>query len=92
MGMDMPLSAIKQQVASGVDLIVHLGRLRDKSRKVLCIEEVAGVSDEKIKLKPLFLFKETGEGKDGKVEGILQRQFEALEHGEKMAAAGISAY
>jgi pilus assembly protein CpaF len=92
MGMDMPLAAIKQQVASGVDLIVHLGRLRDKSRKVLCIEEVIGVVDGQIRLKPLFTFKEKGEGENGKVEGILQREFKLLEHGEKMASAGISTY
>ena len=48
MGMDIPLAAIRQQIASGVDLIVHLGRLRDRSRKVLEIAEVLGYEEDKI--------------------------------------------
>ena len=64
MGMEIPLTAIRQQIASGVDIIVHLGRLRDRSRKVLEITEVLGFEDDRILLKPLYQFEETGE--DGK--------------------------
>lgn len=60
MGMEIPLTAIRQQIASGVDIIVHLGRLRDRSRKVLEITEVLGFEDDRILLKPLYQFEETG--------------------------------
>ena len=61
MGMELPLAAIRQQIASGVDIIVHLGRLRDKSRKVLEIVELTGYKNDEILLNPLFVFEETGE-------------------------------
>lgn len=54
MGMDLPIAAIRQQIASGIDIIVHLGRLKDKSRKVLDIVELEGICDGEIKLNPLF--------------------------------------
>lgn len=54
MGMDLPVAAIRQQIASGIDIIVHLGRLKDKSRKVLDIVELEGIEQGEIKLNPLF--------------------------------------
>ena len=54
MGMDLPIPAIRQQIASGIDIIVHLGRLKDKSRKVLDIVELEGIKDGEILLNPLF--------------------------------------
>lgn len=89
MGMELPLAAIRQQIASGVDLIVHLGRLRDKSRKVLEITELTGCENQEIQLNPLFLFEETGEDKDGHVLGKLERKG-VLMHGHKLKAAGLS--
>ena len=65
MGMDLPLPAIRRQIASGIDILVHLGRLRDKSRKVLEVTEVTGYQDGEILLQPIYIFEETGE-KDGK--------------------------
>ena len=56
MGMDLPLPAIRNQIASGVDIIVHLGRIRDKSRKVLEITEVIGCENGEIRLNPLYRF------------------------------------
>lgn len=88
MGMDIPLMAIRQQIASGVDIIVHLGRLRDKSRRVLEITEITGYEDGEIKLNPLFLFKETGEDSRGNIMGGLQRKGGLL-HEEKLKAAGL---
>ncbi|MBQ1848838.1 MAG: CpaF family protein [Acetatifactor sp.] len=88
MGMDLPLMAIRQQIASGIDVIVHLGRLRDKSRKVLEIAEVLGFEDGEIKLGTLFSFEESGE-EDGKVLGRLVRKGE-LTHEDKLKAAGLS--
>lgn len=58
MGMDLPLSAIRQQIASGIDVIVHLGRLPDKSRRVLEIVELDGIRDGEIMLSPLYQLKE----------------------------------
>ncbi len=89
MGMELPLAAIRQQIASGVDIIVHLGRLRDKSRKVLEIAELIGCENNEIHMNPLFLFEETGEDPGGKVMGILKKKGE-LCHGHKLKTAGLS--
>lgn len=61
MGVELPLEAIRRQIASGVDILIHLGRMRDKSRKVLEITEVCGFEDHEIKIRPLFRWKE-GDG------------------------------
>jgi len=68
MGCEMPLSAIRRQIASAIDIVIQLGRLRDKSRKVIEVCEVTGIEGDEVKLNPLFLFKETKEG-DGWIEG-----------------------
>lgn len=88
MGMDIPLMAIRQQIASGVDIIVHLGRLRDKSRRVLEITEVIGCENGDIKWNPLFLFEETGEDDRGNIIGKLQKKGELL-HEDKLKVAGL---
>ena len=88
MGIEIPLTAIKQQIASGIDIIVHLGRLRDKSRKVLEITEVTGYSEGNIILKPLYQFSETGEDGKGRILGTLQKKGE-LSHVEKLQCAGL---
>ena len=92
MGMDMPIAAIRQQIASAIDIIVHLGRLRDKSRHVLAIEEVGDVFGGQIQLHRLFEFKERGEDECGRVLGELERVFDTLDNNYKMAAAGIISY
>ena len=74
MGMDLPLPAIRNQIASGVDIIVHLGRIRDKSRKVLEITEVVGCENGEIRLNPLYCFEELGESSEGNVVGKLQKK------------------
>ena len=87
MAADLPLPAIRQQLASGIDIIVHLGRLRDKSRRVMEIVEVMGYENGEIRLSPLYRFEETGV-LDGKVLGELQKVGE-LEYREKLRAAGL---
>ncbi|MBE5861326.1 MAG: CpaF family protein [Lachnospiraceae bacterium] len=89
MGMELPLAAIRQQIASGIDLIVHLGRLRDKSRKVLEIAEVLGYQDGEVQLATLFAFEEMGQEEDGRVLGKLVRKGELL-HEDKLKTAGLS--
>lgn len=69
MGMNLPLPAIQRQIASGIDIIVHLGRLRDKSRKLLEVSEVLGYENGKICLQSLYKYEEEGE-KAGKSRGI----------------------
>lgn len=59
-GQDFPLNAIRQQIASGIDIIVQLGRLRDKSRRVLEVSEVDGFMDGEIVLHTLYRFEESG--------------------------------
>lgn len=89
MGMDPPLPAIRNQIASGVDIIVHLGRIRDKSRKVLEITEVVGCENGEIRLNPLYCFEELGESSEGTVVGKLQKKGGLLHEG-KLKAAGLS--
>lgn len=88
MGMEIPLTAIKQQIASGIDIIVHLGRLRDRSRKVLEIVEVLGYEKDTILLNPLYQFVETGEDEAGRIQGTLQKRGE-LTYVEKLQSAGL---
>lgn len=88
MGLDIPLAAIRQQIAAGIDLIVHLGRLRDRSRRVLEISEVGEVKDGKICLRTLYEFHEQGED-GGKIIGKLERTAEELQSIEKCKRAGV---
>ncbi|MBO6015181.1 MAG: CpaF family protein, partial [Lachnospiraceae bacterium] len=88
MGMELPLPAIRRQIASGVDIIVHLGRMRDHTRKVLEIAEVLGYEEGEILLGTLFAFDEEGEDADGHILGRLNRK-DALRRTEKMLRAGI---
>ena len=86
MGMELPLPAIQRQIASSVDVIVHLGRLRDKSRKVLEVTEVLGYIGGEIQLQTLYQYEETGE-KEGRIQGEW-RKIHEITHTEKLLAAG----
>lgn len=88
MGMELPLNAVRRQIASGVDIIVQLGRLRDKSRKVLEIVEITGYEDGEIVTRPLYQFLETGTDEEGHVMGQLQMS-NTLMHTDKLLAAGL---
>lgn len=87
MGMELPLEAIRQQISSAIDIIVHLGRLRDRSRKVLEVSEVGCVKNGNIELHSLFRFEESGET-DGRVVGDLRRTGQLI-HDGKCIKAGI---
>lgn len=88
MGMDIPLEAVRQQIAAAIDIVVHLGRLRDRSRKVLEICEVGTVEDGVVSLFPLYHFEERGES-GGKVTGELEPTDHRLVNVEKGIKAGI---
>lgn len=87
MGIELPLDAVRRQIAAGIDMIVHLGRLRDKSRKVLEIVEIAGYKGGEIQLNPLYQFQETGE-EGGKVLGEFVCVGELM-HKEKLLQQGV---
>lgn len=88
MGMELPLAAIRSQIASGLDILVHLGRMRDKSRKVLAITEVIGMQDGEIVLKDLYRYMEKSPDVE-MVCGKLQ-QMGTLFNQEKCKRAGIT--
>lgn len=81
MGMDIPLTAVQRQIASAIDIVIHIGRLRDKSRKVLEVVEVLGYENQEIKTKVLYEFQER------KSEGIWKKKGE-LFHTGKLLSAG----
>ena len=83
---DLPLRAIRRKIASALDIVIHLGRLRDKSRRVLEITEVVGIEGEEIMLNPLFQFEDAGEV-GGPVQGHLV-QMNRLVRVEKLQMAG----
>ena len=89
MGADLPLAAIRSQIASAIDILIHLGRLRDRSRRVLEIGEVMGIEEGEIVLHPLFRFKEAKGGKKGSVEGVLEQVGE-LQNRQKLELSGES--
>ena len=89
MGMDIPLPAIRQQISSAIDIIVHLGRLRDRSRKVLEICEVGNVVEGEIEVFPIFTFCELGE-EEGRILGTLERTGHVLCSMDKCRRAGVN--
>ena len=88
----LPLEAIRQQIASAVNIIIHLGRLRDLSRRTLEITEVVQYKDGAIQLNPLFIFIEDGEIEEGKVEGSLKATGNKIINMRKFDMSGIKLY
>ena len=85
----LPIEAIKQQIASAVDIIIHLSRLRDKSRKTMAITEVVGIKNGEIELNPLYEFKEDEASTMDKVSGRLVRTGNPLKNDYKLKLSGI---
>lgn len=86
----LPLDAIRQQIASAIDIMVHLSRLRDKSRRVLSISEIEGCCNGQILLNPLFEFYDKGDMCDGRVDGCLVRTKNVIKYVTKFKMSGIS--
>ena len=84
----LPLEAIRQQIASAVDIIIHLSRLRDHSRKTMEITEVVGLKDGEIELNPLYVFEESEESTMEKVVGELKRTKNPLKNTFKLKLMG----
>lgn len=85
----LPLEAIRQQIASAVDIIIHLSRLRDKSRKTMEICEVVGYEDGKIILNPLYVFEEDENSTLEKVSGSLNRTKNKMINDYKLRLSGV---
>ena len=88
MGMELPVGAIRRQIASGFDLMIHLGRVRDGSRKLLEIAEPYIDNSGEIEMNSLFRFRETGLEKERSVLGEWEKTGESI-HVEKLMAAGL---
>jgi pilus assembly protein CpaF len=87
-GMDLPLKAIREQIASAVDLIVHQNRLKDGSRRITNITEVQGLEGDVIVMQDIFVFEQTGV-EDGKIKGKLRPTGIRPKFVEKFEVAGI---
>ncbi len=87
MGMELPLQAIRAQIAAGVDILVHLGKLRDRSRRLLAITEIDRMEEGEIRLNPIYEFVEMGEHY-GKINGCWRKRGELIHRG-KLYAAGM---
>jgi pilus assembly protein CpaF len=85
----LPLQAIRQQIASAIEIIVHLSRMRDKSRRTIEITEVAGYKEGEIVLNPLFKFEDKGDTEDHIVKGLLKRTDSEMIRKAKFKQAGI---
>lgn len=85
----LPLEAIRQQIASAVDIIIHLSRLRDKSRKTMEITEVVGYEDGHVVLNPLYVFEEDEHSTLEKVSGSLNRTKNPMRNTFKLQLSGI---
>ncbi|MCS7461130.1 CpaF family protein [Paenibacillus doosanensis] len=89
-GASLPVDVVRKQICSAIDVMIHLQRLRDRSRRVTEISEVAGIEDGEVKLNRLYEFVETGEDAGGRVVGELRPTGNTLIHTEKLAMAGIA--
>jgi septum site-determining protein MinD len=88
-GMDLPVRAIREQIASAVNLIVQISRLSDGSRKILSITEVVGMQGEVVTLAEIFRFKETGYDKNRRIQGTFQALGHIPTFIEKLEAKGV---
>lgn len=90
-GADLPISVVRQQISSAIDIFVHLSRLRDRSRRVTEISEVIGMQDGEVLLNRLYRFRETGES-GGRVVGRLEPCGNPLQSVDKLHMAGITVW
>ena len=88
-GNSIPIEAIRQQIASAIDIIIQLSRLRDKSRRTLEITEVIGYQNGEIRLNPLYQFREEGEEENGRIIGKLVRTENPMSNIDKFHMAGL---
>ncbi len=85
----LPLNAVRKQIASSIDIIIHLSRMRDKTRRVVEISEICGLENDEVKLNTLYEFKENAESKQDCIEGELKRTKNLFINYTKLYSAGI---
>ncbi len=90
-GEALPLSAVRQRIASALDVVVHLGRLRDRTRRVMEITEVVGYEGDEIVLNPIFHFDSDGGG-DGEIQGRLVRVNQLVQLGKLRLSGNYERY
>ena len=88
-GSELPLAAVRSQIASAIDIVVHLSRMRDHSRKVTEISEITGVENGEIVMNPLYVFEESEESTVEKLCGGLRRTENRLVSDTKLTRSGI---
>jgi pilus assembly protein CpaF len=89
-GVDLPVRAIREQIASAIDLIIHQSRLKDGSRRITSIVEVQGMEGDVIVLQDLFSFRQIGVGEDGKVKGVFEATGVLPKFMDRFEAYGIN--
>ncbi|MBY9080962.1 hypothetical protein KIH86_12505 [Paenibacillus sp. HN-1] len=87
-GAELPVQVVRQQIGSAIDIIIHLARFRDRTRRVVEICEVTGMSEGEVQLNPLFEFRELGEYK-GRIKGTLAPCGNPLKNTAKLEMAGV---
>lgn len=88
-GAPLPVEVIRKQICSALDILIHLSRLRDGSRRIIEVNEIAGMCNGEIEMNPLFRFEEEGETEDGRIIGNLVSTGCKFIHTEKLKAAGL---
>ncbi|CAD2073981.1 type II secretion system protein E [Phocicoccus schoeneichii] len=88
-GAELPISVIRNQISSAIDIMIHLSRFRDHSRKVVAVSEITGIENGELILNPLFEFKERGEDSNGKIIGQLEPTGNSLQDILKLQLAGM---
>lgn len=88
-GANLPILVVRQQISSAIDILVHLSRLRDRSRRVTEISEVIGMENGEVQLNPLYRFCEQGE-REGRIVGRLESCGHPMQHVEKLKMAGLN--
>ena len=89
MGMELPLSAVRSQIAAGIHVVVQLSRLADGNRKVVSVSEITGMEGETITMQDIFVFKKTGKGENGEVLGDFMATGMRPKCAEQLMAAGV---
>ena len=87
-GANLPIDVIRKQISSAIDIMIHLARIRDHSRRVVEISEILDIKNGEIQVNPLYLFEEKGETKEGKVIGELIPTGKKLKNRIKLKMAG----
>jgi pilus assembly protein CpaF len=89
-GMELPVQAIREQIASAVDVVVHQARFADGSRRIVSIMEVTGIEAGRVQMQPLFEFRAHGSRRDGRVDGVFRACGAAPTFYEALRAAGVA--